>query len=72
MICKTHFAIGNLVKLNVMWIIFNYRLGHCHIYSQPYTMTRLDGITNCFRGDQYTSVTKLTVYDVIPFEHSFF
>ena len=51
---------------------FNYRLGLCHIYSQPYTMTRLDGVTNCFQGDQYTSVTKLTVYDVIPFEHSFF
>ncbi|CAF3874928.1 unnamed protein product [Rotaria sp. Silwood1] len=44
----------------------------CHVYSLPFTFTHLEKITTHFPFILFNSVTHLSVYDFIPFEHEFF
>jgi hypothetical protein len=45
----------------------------CHIYSLPYTMNRLNSISNNFPGGLFVNVRRLTIHDEIhSFEHDFF
>ncbi|CAF4580153.1 unnamed protein product, partial [Rotaria sp. Silwood2] len=44
----------------------------CHVYSLPFTFTHLEMITTHFPFILFDSVTHLSVYDLIPFEHEFF
>jgi hypothetical protein len=44
----------------------------CHIYSQPYTINCLYGLTNSFPGGLFKFVHKVLLYDEHPFEHEFF
>jgi hypothetical protein len=48
------------------------RIGQCHIYSQPYTMNYLYGLTNSFPGGLFKFVHKVSLFDEHPFEHEFF
>ncbi|CAF4006035.1 unnamed protein product [Adineta steineri] len=45
---------------------------YCHIYSTPFQMTRFMWLSNSFRGQDFSYVTKLSLYDTRPFEHDFF
>ena len=51
---------------------FEDKAGQCHIYSIPYTMERITGVTNNFFGNSFHLVTDLWLFDVRPFEHVFF
>ncbi len=44
---------------------------HCNIFSLPFTMKQLDGITNSFPGGIFPSVCYLSMLDIHPFEHEF-
>ena len=51
---------------------FNNRTSLCNVFSLPFTMKHLDGITNAFPGGIFPSVYYLSMLDVRPFEHDFF
>ena len=51
---------------------FEDKAGQCHIYSIPYTMERITGVTNNFFGNSFHLVTDLWLFDVRPFEHVYF
>ncbi|CAF0742392.1 unnamed protein product [Adineta steineri] len=56
-------------------IIDSFRGGNaaiCHIYSLPFTFSRLEMITTHFPMIVFDTVTYLSVYDIIPMEHEFF
>ncbi|CAF3449915.1 unnamed protein product [Rotaria sp. Silwood2] len=44
----------------------------CHVYSLPFTFTHLHKITNHFPFIVFNTLTHLSVYDIVPFEHEFF
>jgi hypothetical protein len=44
----------------------------CHVYSLPFTFTRLKYITNNFPNIVFNTVTHLYAYDTMAFEHEFF
>jgi hypothetical protein len=44
----------------------------CHIYSLPFTFTRLGQISNHFPSIVFGTVTHLHAYDMIPMKHEFF
>ncbi|CAF1384979.1 unnamed protein product [Rotaria sordida] len=44
----------------------------CHIYSLPFTFSRLGIITTHFPMIVFDTVTHLSAYDMIPMEHEFF
>ncbi|CAF1073834.1 unnamed protein product [Rotaria sordida] len=44
----------------------------CHVYSLPFTFTRLEKITTHFPFTVFDTVTHLSVRDFVPFEHEFF
>jgi hypothetical protein len=44
----------------------------CHVYSLPFTFTRLEKISNRFPNIVFNSVTHLYAYDTVPMEHDFF
>jgi hypothetical protein len=47
--------------------------GRCHIYSLPFQMDRMHGITHNFPGGIFVHVRCLSMFDVShPFEHNFF
>lgn len=46
--------------------------GHCHIYSEPYTLTRYHNITNNFSGALFKCVREISLFDERPFQHEFF
>jgi hypothetical protein len=43
----------------------------CNLFSLPFTMKHLDGVTNNFPGEIFPSVYFLSMLDVRPFEHDF-
>ncbi|CAF2648702.1 unnamed protein product [Rotaria sp. Silwood2] len=43
-----------------------------HVYSLPFTFTRLENITNQFPTIGFDTVTHLYAYDVVPMNHEFF
>jgi hypothetical protein len=47
-------------------------LGLCHVYSLPFTFTRLEKITTHFPTIVFDTVTHLSAYDMIPMQHEFF
>ncbi|CAF1064472.1 unnamed protein product [Rotaria sordida] len=44
----------------------------CHVYSLPFTFTRLETITTHFPFIVFDTVTILSAYDMIPMQHEFF
>ncbi len=44
----------------------------CHVYSLPFTFTRLEKITTHFPLIVFHTVTHLSAYDFVSFEHEFF
>jgi hypothetical protein len=46
--------------------------GVCNLFSLPFTMKHMDGITNSFSGGKFCSVHDLSIADARPFEHDFF
>ena len=46
--------------------------GQCHYYSQPYTMTTYENITNNFPGGLFPYVSEVSLFDERPYEHDFF
>ncbi|CAF4397547.1 unnamed protein product, partial [Adineta steineri] len=46
--------------------------GYCHIYSTPFQMARFRALSNSFRGQDFSSVIELSLFDTRPFEHDFF
>jgi hypothetical protein len=44
----------------------------CHVYSLPFTFTRLGNITTHFPFIVFDTVTHLCAYNLIPFNHEFF
>jgi len=51
---------------------FNAWKSICHVYSLPFTFTRLEKITNNFPNILFDTVTHLYVYDMISMKHEFF
>ncbi|CAF0855047.1 unnamed protein product [Adineta steineri] len=51
---------------------FSDGFGYCHIYSTPFQMTRFRALSNSFRGQDFSSVIELSLFDTRPFEHDFF
>jgi len=47
-------------------------MGICHVYSLPFTFTRLEKITTHFPTIVFDTVTRLSAYDMISMEHEFF
>ncbi|CAF3266838.1 unnamed protein product [Rotaria socialis] len=50
----------------------NDKIGHCHIYTYPYTMIHYDNLTNNFSGELFKCVQTIRLFDESPFEHIFF
>jgi hypothetical protein len=49
------------------------QMGQCHIYSLPFTLERMDTVTNKFPGGLFINVRHFVAYDMWrPFEHDFF
>ncbi|CAF1238976.1 unnamed protein product [Adineta ricciae] len=48
------------------------KTGQCHFYSDPYTLTYCDRITNSFQGRLFNCVREVSLFDDRPFEHEFF
>ena len=48
------------------------KAGQCHIYSIPYQMERISGVTNSFFGNTFHLVIDLRLFDIRPFEHIYF
>lgn len=48
------------------------KIGQCHFYTYPYTMTRYENISNKFPGGVFECVRCVTLFDEHPFEHIFF
>jgi hypothetical protein len=46
--------------------------GVYNVFSLPFTMKSMDGITNSFPGGIFPSVNYLSMVDIHPFEHGFF
>jgi hypothetical protein len=44
----------------------------CHVFSLPFTFTRLEQITSRFPSIVFDTVTHLNVYDIVPLKHEFF
>jgi hypothetical protein len=44
----------------------------CHVFSLPFTFTRLEWITNGFLNIVFDTVTHLSVYDTVSLKHEFF
>ena len=52
---------------------FSYeKIGQCHFYTCPYTMTCYENISNKFPGGVFEYVRCVTLFDEHPFEHIFF
>jgi len=51
---------------------FSDGVGQCHIYSIPFKMIRIDGVTHSFFGNCFRFVIEIRLYDVHPFEHIYF
>jgi hypothetical protein len=56
------------------YIDYNPKKGsRCHVYSLPYTMNRLNSISNNFPGGLFHNVCRLFIYDAVhSFEYDFF
>ena len=46
--------------------------GQCHIYSIPFQMARINGVTNSFFGNSFHFVIDIRIVDSKPFEHIYF
>ncbi len=51
---------------------FSEEIGQCHIYSIPFQMTRINGVTKRFFGNCFRFVVDIRLYDVHPFNHIYF
>ena len=51
---------------------FTDKAGQCHIYSIPYPLERISGVTNSFFGNSFHLVIDLRLFDIRPFEHDYF
>ena len=51
---------------------YYYILGVCHVFSLPFMFDTLYDIGNTFPPFIFPCVTKLSVHDIVPFEHEFF
>jgi len=62
------------IKHQKMDYIVNYRhdIAICHVFSLPFMFDYLEPIGNTFPSIIFNHVTKLTVYDKVPFRHEYF
>ncbi|CAF3502637.1 unnamed protein product, partial [Rotaria sp. Silwood2] len=51
---------------------FSDKAGQCHIYSVPFKIEYIYGVTNSFFGSSFHLVMDLRLFDVRPFEHVYF
>ncbi|CAM2720737.1 unnamed protein product [Rotaria socialis] len=68
------FNIRSTISLGNQMKIFNLhqQIGHCHIYTYPYTMIHYDNLTNNFSDGLFQCVQTVKLFDERPFEHTFF
>ncbi|CAF1507625.1 unnamed protein product [Adineta steineri] len=63
----------NIGYRHVKCILYNItRMVICHAFSLPFISNHLEYLGNTFPSIVFTRVTKLLVFDILPFEHEFF